>query len=169
MERRTKPTAALKRLVFSRDKGRCRLCGHEVDPFDFDVGHNTAFARGGKLTLRNAILLHPKCNRSMQKLNLKQAREALGMPESLEEESKRILKTLGINQLKRLANENYVKLRAKVEHGFWSDTVVRPSKRQYVNALAKILSPEQVKSKIASMPKPQTRRRQVRKKSFWSF
>ncbi|MDG6985899.1 MAG: HNH endonuclease [Nitrososphaerota archaeon] len=168
-ERRTKPTAALKRLVYSRDKGICRLCNEKVDPFDFDIGHNTAFARGGKLNFKNAILLHPKCNRSMQKLNLKQAREALGMPESQEETSKRILKTLGTNQLKRLAKDNFIKLKPKVEKGWFSNDVVQPSKLQYVNALAKVLNPEQIKTKLASSPKPQKRRRAPKKKSFWSF
>ncbi len=106
----------------------------------------------------------------MQKLNLKQAREALGMPESEEEASKKILKTLGINQLKRLSSENYIKLRTKVEHSFWSgNTRVQPSKRQYVNALARVMTPDQIKAKLASTPKPGRKKRTVKKKSFWSF
>lgn len=168
-ERRTKPTAALKRLVFGRDRGICRLCGQKVDPFDFDIGHNTAFARGGKLNFRNALLLHPKCNKSMQKLNLKQAKEALGMPESQEEASKRILKTLGINQLKHLAKENFIKLKPKVEEGWFSREVIQPSKLQYVNAIAKVLGPDQIKTKLASLPRPERKRRRVKKRSFWSF
>jgi hypothetical protein len=170
-ERRTKPTAALKRLVYSRDKGICRLCNQPVDQFDFDIGHNKAFAKGGKLTLQNAILLHPKCNRSMQKLSLREARAALGMQASQDELAKRILSTLSMTQLKLLAKENFVQLRSRVERGGWfsEDTVVRPSKRQYINALARMLSADQIKSRIASMPKPERKRRHVKKKSFWSF
>ena len=168
-EKRTKPTAALKRLVYSRDKGVCRLCGERVDPFDFDIGHNTAFAKGGKLTYKNAILLHPKCNRSMQKLNLKEARKALGMPESEEELAKRVLNTLSMNQLKKLAKENFIRLKSRVEEGFFSDKVIQPTRRQYINALAKVLSADKIKASIAAMPKPERKTRQVKKKSGWSL
>ncbi|HYC11722.1 MAG TPA: HNH endonuclease [Nitrososphaerales archaeon] len=156
-------------LVFHRDKGICRLCNLPVDPLDFDIGHNTAFAKGGKLNLQNAILLHPRCNRSMQKLNLKEARTVLGLPETQEEQAKKVLNTLGMNQLRYLAKQNFVKLKSRVEEGFWSDRTVRPSKRQFVNALAKTLSADNVKSQIASMPKPERRKRRAKKKSFWSF
>jgi formamidopyrimidine-DNA glycosylase len=34
-EKRPTPKRALTRMVYERDKGKCRVCGKEVDPFDF--------------------------------------------------------------------------------------------------------------------------------------
>ena len=51
----------------------------EVDPFNFEVGHDIAHSKGGKLNLQNAILLCSLCNKSMRTLTLKQARKALGI------------------------------------------------------------------------------------------
>jgi hypothetical protein len=166
--RRPTPTKALKSLVFHRDKGSCRLCNLPVDPTNFDIGHNTAFAKGGKLSLQNAVLLHPSCNKSMRTLKLKQAREILGLPESPEEQAKKVLNNLSMAQLRYLAKGHFVKLKSKIQIGFFSDTITRPSKRRYVNALAKTLSAEDVKAKIASMPKPERRKRRAKKSSFWS-
>lgn len=106
----------------------------------------------------------------MQKLNLKEARTVLGMPETQEEQAKKILRSLGMNQLKYLAKQSFIKLKSRVEEGFFSTTVIQPSKRQYVNALAKALNVEEIKSKITSMPKPERKKKPAKKKSgFWDF
>jgi hypothetical protein len=165
--RRPTPTKALKSLVYRRDKGKCRLCGLPVDPLEFEVGHNTAFAKGGKLTLQNALLLHPSCNRSMSTLKLKQARQVLGLPETPEEQAKMILNTLNMTQLRYLAKDAYVKLKSKVERGWFSETVTRPSKRQYINAIAKRLSAEDIKKKLASMPKVERKKRRAKRSHSW--
>ena len=78
-ERRPMPTKLLKMKVYERDRGVCRLCGKKVSPCDFEVGHDRAHSRGGKLTLKNALLLHPACNRSMRTLTLRQVRSSIGL------------------------------------------------------------------------------------------
>jgi len=77
--KRTKPTKAVKKMVFLRDKGVCRVCNEKVDPFNFEIGHDIAHSIGGKLTLQNAILLCSLCNKSIRTLSLKQMRKQLGI------------------------------------------------------------------------------------------
>lgn len=36
-ERRPTPRKTLKKMVYERDKGRCRVCGTKVDPFNFEI------------------------------------------------------------------------------------------------------------------------------------
>ncbi|MDI6847153.1 MAG: hypothetical protein QMD23_03370 [Candidatus Bathyarchaeia archaeon] len=31
------PRKALKKMVYQRDKGKCRVCGVKVDPFNFEI------------------------------------------------------------------------------------------------------------------------------------
>ena len=102
-ERRPTPRKALKKMVYQRDKGKCRVCGAKVDPFNFEIGHDIAHSRGGKLTLRNAILLCSACNRSMRTLSLKQVRKKLGLPETSEEKTKKLLQRLSLRELRYLA------------------------------------------------------------------
>src|SRR5947208_14904506 len=55
----------LRKAVWDRDGGKCQLCGKPADPFNFDLAHNRAHSRGGKLTLANTYVAHPGCNRSI--------------------------------------------------------------------------------------------------------
>ena len=79
------------------------------------------------------------------------------------------MNALNMSQLKYLAKDHYVKLKPRVKKEWFSETVIRPSKRQYVNALAKTLTAEEIRKKIARMPKPEKKRRKVKKRkgSFW--
>lgn len=163
---RPTPTKALKRMVYQRDKGICCLCGKRVDPFDFEIGHNRAHSRGGKLTLKNTILLHPACNRSMRTLTLKQVKATLGLPATPEEKAKKVLSRLSMRELRHLAKIHRVKVKGRVSEGFFSETHLPPSKRQFVNALAKELTETQILREVSRMPKP---KKKSKKKSGWSI
>ena len=45
--KKSKPTKALKKMIYIRDKAVCRLCIEKVDPFNFEVGHDLAHSKGG--------------------------------------------------------------------------------------------------------------------------
>jgi hypothetical protein len=49
-----------------------------------------------------------------------------------------------------------------VIEGFWSDTVLAPSKRQYVNALAKELNSDQIAKEVENIPKPEPKKKHRR-------
>ena len=152
-ERRPTPTKELKKMIYERDKGHCRLCGKRVDPFDFDVGHNKAYSRGGKLTLKNAILLCHGCNERMSTLSLKEVREKLGLPETPEEKTRKTLQSLSLLELRYLAKNHRIKMKGRISQGFLSETRLAPSKRQYVNALAKELAFDQINEELKHIPK----------------
>ncbi|MDI6904349.1 MAG: HNH endonuclease signature motif containing protein [Candidatus Bathyarchaeia archaeon] len=169
-ERRPTPRKALKKMVYQRDKGKCRVCGVKVDPFNFEIGHDIAHSRGGKLTLRNAILLCSACNRSMRTLSLKQVRKKLGLPETSEEKTKKLLQRLSLRELRCLAKNHRIRVKGRVSEGFFSKTRLGPSKRQYVTALSKELNEKQINREIKNMPKQEHKKKRKRKKSGdWVF
>lgn len=167
-EKRPVPNKVLKMKVYERDKGKCRLCGKKVNPFDFEIGHDMAHSRGGKLTLGNALLLHPMCNRSMRTLSLKRARQSIGLPDTPEETTEKFLKSLTLPQLKFLAKEHSVELKGRVESDGWSETRVAPSKTRYVKALARAMTEKQVRFTLAKMPAP-TKKKGKKRDTGWNF
>jgi len=168
-ERRPKPKKALKVMVYQRDKGRCHLCKKKVEFWDCEIGHDIAHSRGGKMTLKNAILLCHSCNRSMSTLSVKETRKALGLPETVEEKTKKLLRRLSLRELRYLAKGHRIRLKGRVSEGFFSETKLAPSKRQYVTALAKELTEAQVNREIRHMPKQERKKKRKRKtsNSFW--
>lgn len=167
-KKRPKPTQALKKMIYTRDKGVCRLCNEKVDPFNFEIGHDLAHSKGGKLNLQNAILLCSLCNKSMRTLTLKQARKALGF-KSPEDDSKKALKKLSMRELKFLAKNHRIKVKGKVSEGFLSSTILAPSKLQYANALSKELTGEQISKEIKNIPKPEPNKKHRKKSSSFSL
>ena len=167
--RRPTPSKILKKMVYERDKGRCRICGKKVDPFNFEIGHNKAHAKGGKLTLKNAILLCPSCNKSMSTLSLKEVRKKLGLPETPEEKAKKLLKELTLRELKYLAKKHKIKVKGRVSRDWFSETKLPPTKRQYVNALAKKLTAKQISHGIKNMPKQKPKKKRKKRSDDWFF
>jgi len=163
-ERRSVPKAVLKKLVFDRDKGICRFCEKPVHPYEAEIGHNRAHSKGGKLTFKNAILLHPACNRSMRTDTLRQARRSIGL-ETGDDQTRIALKALPIAKLRFLAKRNGIKVKGTVEEGLFSDVRHPPSKTKYVNALARIVKEGSITSELAEMPAPKKRRK--RRESSW--
>jgi 5-methylcytosine-specific restriction endonuclease McrA len=51
-------------IVLERDDGICGICGHDVDPFDYDVDHIIPLSRGGMHAYSNVQVAHPWCNMS---------------------------------------------------------------------------------------------------------
>ena len=161
---RPKPSKLLRKLVYERDRGISQLCGEHVDQWDFDIGHKIAYSKGGKLTLRNAVLLHPLCNRTMWTRRPKQERKALGLPETAEESKKKALNGLTTTQPKYLAKKHRIKVKGRVYEDWLSSSWLSPTKRQYVNALSKVLKEESIDKELNGMPKP-TKKKKRRKSS----
>jgi hypothetical protein len=168
--RRTKPNKALKKMVFLRDKGVCRVCNEKVDPFNFEVGHDIAHSKGGKLTLQNAILLCSLYNKSMRTLSLKQMRKQLGLPEPVTEQEKvkKALNKLSMKELKYLAKVHGIRLKGKTEESLFSSTTLAPTKSQYIKALSKEVTEDKIKEELANLPKPEPKKKR-RKRATSSF
>ncbi len=160
--RKTSPKL-LRKLVWDRDRGRCRICGEKVDQWNWELGHDKAHSRGGRMTLRNTFVVHPFCNRSQSTQSVRELRKRLGMG-TLRGDIRKQLKGLTITQLKYLAKRRNVSVRRTVEEGLFSSTVRAPSKQKYVNALSKVVTKSDINSAAYYRPEPKRRRR--RRESF---
>jgi hypothetical protein len=49
-------------VVLEMDDGICGICGHDVDPQDFQVDHIVPLARGGEHSYGNSQVAHSSCN-----------------------------------------------------------------------------------------------------------
>src|ERR1022692_943810 len=129
--------AALRRIVVVRVKGTCQICFKEVGQWDWELGHNKAASKGGKLTARNTFVVHSLCNRSQGNKSLKEFRKTLGVT-SKENEARKLLKGLTIPQLRYLTTKLSLKVKGQVTEDRFFGTSRSPlSKLKYVNALSK--------------------------------
>ena len=80
-------------------------------------------------------------------------------------EAKDVLKTLTVAQLKELAKMHKVTVRGKKEQDWYGTTTKAPTKTQYITAISKKVTPEDIKSSIKNIPAPEKRKRK-RKSSY---
>jgi hypothetical protein len=163
--KRKVPPKILRKMVWERDKGRCRICGKKADQWNWELGHDKAHSRGGRQTLANTFVVHPFCNRSQSTKSVRELRKVLGIT-SKEDTLKSDLKRLTLPQLKRLAESHHISLKGTITEDLFSTSVRAPSKLKYVNALAKVVSSREV-SAAASYQPERKKRRKHRESSWW--
>lgn len=74
------PKKILRRMVWDRDKGRCKLCGVKIRAGeDWDLARIKAGAKEGKYTYANCFVAHHTCNISQGTQTLKQVKRSLGL------------------------------------------------------------------------------------------
>jgi len=166
-KKKSVPKKILRRAVWERDKGICQICHKPADQFDWALGHNRARSKGGQLTFRNTFVAHPSCNRSQFTLTLKETRRIVGGPQTEVERAKQILNRLPMVKLKFLAKKHDIVLRSKKVENIWESKIIPPTKRQYVNALAKIVQADKVKKELLEYKPPKTKRK--KKQDDWSL
>ncbi len=142
--RRGRPNLVLRKQVWERDKGNCQVASGPADVFDFELAHDKAHAKGGKLNLNNTFVAHPSCNRSMGTDTIKQILKDLGLPAAVEDWARAKLKGLTLQQLKYLAKCHTITLKARRTEYLFSTEVKAPGKTRYVNSLAPIIKPEAI-------------------------
>ena len=163
-ETRRTPTKLLRRLVWQRDRGICRICGKKVGQFDWELAHNRAHSRGGRLTLGNTFVAHSSCNRSQGTLTVKQTRRAIGLT-TKEDDVKKRLRSLTVPQLRYLKSKHGVKVRGSVSEGFFETIRTAPSKAKLVNALSMVVGKKDVVAAESFRPLPKKKR--SRSSSSW--
>jgi len=52
-----------KDILYMRAKGKCEGCGKKIDQSEMQVGHKTAYSKGGATTLTNSACLCYRCNK----------------------------------------------------------------------------------------------------------
>src|SRR3989338_8100419 len=78
-----------KKIVYTRDKGRCQVCDEKVPFEQAEFGHDRAHSRGGRTTIRNCLTLHPHCNMLMRTKSLAKIRQEIKRPKSKKEKTKK--------------------------------------------------------------------------------
>lgn len=141
-----------KKILFERAKGKCEICGKKISYLEMQQGHNRAWSKGGATTLKNSVCLCYKCNTLQGTRTKKQLLKDLGKKDP-SAELKQNLKSLNISQLKSLAKKYNVKIRGKTEDmGLFGSKKIAPTKNQYINKLAKIVSDSDIKKAKVAKP-----------------
>jgi len=155
-DRRTKRTLGMrdKQILYRNAKGRCQnpACNKKMEFDEMQVGHKTAWSKGGSSTLRNSVCLCYRCN----KLQGIDSWAVFMKKQGIEDPKKKVkqsLENLTLQQLKLLAAEHKVKVTGRVEHYLFSSQRLAPTKRDYVSTLSRVLTV----SDLASSPKELSR------------
>ena len=114
------------------------------------VGHKKAYSKGGGTTLKNSVTLCWRCNKLQGTDNWEVFLKKQGVTVPVDG-VRQLLKKLSLSELKFLAAKHGVRLKGKFVEGglFTSDYRQAPSKNQYVNALARLVSENDVKSGLS--------------------
>ena len=165
-ESRPRPSKAFRKIIYDKDRGKCYICGKKVDPFDFELARNIPGSRGGKYTFKNSHIAHPVCNRSQGTKTFKQFKREMGL-KSEDSRTKDILKTLSIPKLKLLAQKHHIKVKGSIVEDWGGSYRNSPTKIQYVNALAKVLSEKRIESELKKIPVVKKRRKRRSSNDDW--
>jgi hypothetical protein len=104
------------------------------------VGHKTAWSKGGSTTFKNSVCLCWRCNNlqgtDSWKVFLKKQGIAVADPKSERIEVKKILATKTVLELKALAKEHGYRVSGEVVENFFDSYTKAPTKAQYINLLS---------------------------------
>ena len=134
-----------KQILYRNANKKCQnpTCNKKIDFDEMQVGHKTAWSKGGRTTLKNCFCLCYRCN----KLQGTDSWATFLNKQGIKDEKtnlKEKLDFLNISQLKFLAEKNHVKVKGKVEEDFFNTTRKAPTKKQYISKLAGIVSEKEV-------------------------
>ena len=159
-------------LFYNRAKKRCEnpACNKEIEYKDMEVGHKTAWSKGGRTTLKNSVCLCHTCNKlqgtdswaTFLKKQKVQDKDAI---------LKGGLDSLSISQLKSLAAKHYIKVKGSMSAGglFEDDTRKAPTKRQYISKLKGAVTEEEINSLRNATPQPKKKRKVRRERGIFGW
>ena len=140
---------------------------------EMQVGHKTAYSKGGATTLKNSACLCWPCNKLqgtdswavfLKKQNVVEPKKAAT------ESVKTRLQGLSIAQLKALATKHNVKVTGSSVDDWFETRRVAPTKSQYVAKLSNTLTIADLKSIPKAAPKKaSTSKPRKKKESGWSL
>jgi hypothetical protein len=164
--RRRTLTGNERQMLWTRNGGKCQGCEKEITYLDMQVGHRTAYSKGGTITLKNALCLCYTCNKMQRTLTWAQFQKKLGK-EDPTEKTKKGLRSLNLRELKFLAAKYRVRVSGTIQEGIFSDTRIAPDKGKYIRALTKVVNDADIELAKASTPKPVVKRKRKQSSSWW--
>ena len=156
-----------KQILYERAQKKCENCGRGLEFSDMQVGHKTAYSRGGNTTLKNSVVLCYGCNKKQGTDSWEVFQRKQGKTVAIDR-IRDVLSNLTVQKLKYLAERHGIKLKGRFfEGGLLSDDCYQaPSKARYVKALSNVISENDIKSDLGAMPTPVKKKRQT---SEWSL
>jgi len=131
-----------KKILYRNAKGKCEnpTCKKKIEFDEMQVGHKTAWSKGGSTTFKNSVCLCWRCN-NLQGTDswivfLKKQGIAIADPKSERTEVKKILAAKTVPQLKALAKEHGYKVSGDVVENYFDSYTKAPTKAQYINLLS---------------------------------
>ena len=134
-----------KQILLERAGHKCEACGKELDYSEMQVGHKIAASKGGSASLRNSVCLCYRCN----KLQGTDSWAAFMKKQGVEDPKaklKQSLENLTLQQLKALTGKHHIRVTGYVEESLFSSRRIAPTKRQYVNKLAGVVTSAELRS-----------------------
>lgn len=172
---------SVKREVYERSGGRCEnpQCKIKDHVMTMKEGHFHHTRKPSiKPTAKTVQFLCPNCHTwhaherktkteygflSESKVSIIK-RKKVGKP--VPTESKTLLKNLTVAQLKELAKMHKVTVRGKKEEDWYGTTVKQPTKAQYISAIARKVSPEDIKPSIKHIPITEKKKKMRRRNGY---
>jgi hypothetical protein len=149
-----------RQILYRRANKRCEnpACGKRIEFDEMQVGHKTAWSKGGSTTLRNSVCLCYRCNKLQGTDSWAVFLKKQGV-EDPKLKLKKSLQALNVKQLKALAEKHHVKVKGTVVEGFFDSYRKAPTKSQYVNKLAGAVTEKEISSIPKETPKAARRKR----------
>jgi hypothetical protein len=170
-EKATKRTLGIRdrQIVWVKANKKCENCGKALDFHEMQIGHKTAFSKGGSTTIKNSVCLCYACNKLQGTDTWTTFQKKQGKTIEVDPVKTR-LKKLTITQIKYLAKEKDIKLKGKTEESLFSSAKIPPTKTQYVNALSKKITEKEIDVLLKNKPVPQKKpRKKTKKTSLFTF
>ncbi|MFH1721849.1 MAG: HNH endonuclease signature motif containing protein [Candidatus Altiarchaeota archaeon] len=157
-----------KQILYRNAKGRCQnpACNKKIDFDEMQVGHKTAWSRGGSTTFRNSVCLCYRCNKLQGTDSWAVFMKKQGI-EDPKTKVKQSLENLTLQQLKLLAAKHHVKVTGYVEEDLFSSRRVAPTKRQYINKLSGVVTSADLRSMPKEPPKPAKKKTRRKSDDSW--
>jgi len=139
-----------KQILYRNAKGRCQnpACGKKIEFDEMQVGHKTAWSRGGRTTLANSVCLCYRCNKLQGTDSwatfLKKQRVVDQKPQL-----KKSLQALTLSELKDLASKHKLIVTGKIAKGLFGSYRQDPTKTQYINKLVGVVTEKEINKVLA--------------------
>ena len=148
-----------KQKLYLNAKKRCENCGKKIDFYEMEIGHRKKiYSIGERTTLADSLCICRTCNKkqgldswaTFQKKQGKQDAKTI---------LKKSLQTLNIAQLQTLAEKHKGTVEGSLVDNF-SKARKAPTKSQYINKLASVVTEKEISSVSNEKPKPVVKKKQ---------
>lgn len=139
-----------KQILYRNANGRCQnpACKKKIDFDEMQVGHKTAWSRGGSTTLKNSVCLCYRCNKlqGTDSWATFMKKQGMTVEEDPKKRIKRFLGQLSVKELKSVADKRGLRVRGTLVDDYFDSYRKAPTKSQYISKLISVLKPNDMKA-----------------------